>query len=104
MAVTKNTNEPDDIAQLRKRYEKLNRDKTVAETQLESARESLNLLRQKAREDYGTDDLALLREKLEQMKQENQRKRSEYQKSLDQIEADLLAVEAKYKQAAAGNG
>jgi septal ring factor EnvC (AmiA/AmiB activator) len=98
MAISKRPSEPEDINILKKRYEKLNRDRTVAETNLENAKTNLNALKQKAREEYGTDDVETLRAKLEQMKEENERKRSEYQKSLDQIEQDLQAVETKYRQ------
>jgi hypothetical protein len=101
MAITKKSNEPEDISILKKRYEKLNRDRTVAETNLENAKVNLNQLREKARDEYGTDDLETLRTRLEQMKLENEQKRSEYQKSLDQIELDLQAVETKYRQGVA---
>jgi len=45
-----------------------------------------------------------LRQKLETMTAENEAKRSQYQKALDQIESDLLDVEQKFAASEGGNG
>lgn len=85
------------IEELKKRYEKLHRKKIQAETNLEGAKKQLEELKEQARKEYGTDDIAELRKKLEQMQEENERKRAEYQQRLDKVESDLSAVEEKYK-------
>jgi chromosome segregation ATPase len=84
------------IEELQKRYQKLNTRKIQAETNLENAKTQLERLRQDARENYGTDDVAELREKLDAMTAENEEKRSKYQVDLDRIEAELQAVEQTF--------
>ncbi|MFP3982133.1 MAG: hypothetical protein ACLFV2_00375 [Desulfurivibrionaceae bacterium] len=85
------------IEQLTKRYQNLDKRKTTAEANLETAGSRLEELKKEAREKYGTDDLEELRKKLSEMETENERKRAEYQESLDRIEKDLEEVEKKYK-------
>lgn len=87
------------IEELKKRYENLHRKKIQAETNLENARKQLEELKAQARKEYGTDDIGALKEKLAEMQAENERRRAEYQQRLDRIEADLAAVEEKYKNA-----
>lgn len=89
--------EPQDIETLRKRYEALSTKKTQAETLLSQANQELDRLKRDAKAKFGTDDLAELQKKLEQMEQENLKKRKEYQKLLDGIEADLKRVEERYE-------
>lgn len=84
------------IEKLQERFSQLNKRKIQAETNLDNAREQLEKLQAEAREKYGTDDLAALREKLAQMKAENEAKRAAYQEQLDKIEADLADVEQKF--------
>ena len=84
------------IEELRKRYEKLNRRKIQSERDLEHAKQRLDESKQQAREQYGTDDVAELRAKLNKMTAENEEKRREYQASLAQIESDLADVERKF--------
>src|SRR3954453_8690284 len=88
--------EPQDIDQLKQRHRKLNEEKIKAETNELRAREELETLRAEARQKYGTDDLEALKLKLEEMKQDNLRKRREYQAHLDGIQAKLAEVEQKY--------
>jgi chromosome segregation ATPase len=90
------------IEQLQVRYKRLNDQKVEADTKLKMTREQLEKYKREAREKYGTDDLAELREKLEQMKAENERKRAAYQADLDRIEAELAQVEEKFTAAEAG--
>lgn len=87
-----------DIEALRERHKKLEHKKVAAETSLKSANEQLELLKKQALEQFGTDDLEQLKLKLAAMKEENERKRAEYQKHLDQIEAGLSEVERQYEQ------
>ena len=82
--------------QLKARYDKLNRLKIQAETNLEAARRQLEELKAQAKTEYGTDDIDLLKAKLVEMTSENEQKRAAYQTSLDRIETDLKAVEEKY--------
>ena len=55
--------------------------------------------KKQARESYGTDSLEELRKKLEEMKHENDRKRSDYQSHLDEIERQLADVERQHAEA-----
>src|SRR5688500_10096002 len=99
MAATKSTNSPSalqSIEQLQQRYNALHRQQIQAETNLKNAQRQLDSLRAEAREKYQTDDLDVLRQKLADMKEENDRKRREYQDKLDKIEADLAEVEESF--------
>lgn len=80
--------------ELQARWERLNRKKIEYERDLENSQKSLDDLRRQARENYGTDDLAALREKLDEMRRENERKLTEYHDHLASIEARLEEVEA----------
>jgi chromosome segregation ATPase len=102
MAINR-ANGAQDIEQLKKRHAELDKKKTIAETQLKSANEQLESLKKQAMELYGTDDLDELKKRLEAMKAENERRRSEYQKHLDEIEGGLAEVEKQYL-AAKGQG
>ena len=92
------------IEQLQQRYERLNTQKIQCETKLESARQQLDALQREAREKYGTDDLAELQAKLEQMKKDNEEKRAKYQADLDRIETDLDQVEKNFQATEANVG
>jgi hypothetical protein len=87
------------IEDLKKRYAGLNEKRITAAADLNNAKKELASLKKSAREQYGTDDLDELRAKLTQMKQDNERKRGEYQAHLEKIEADLSAVDQKFSQA-----
>ena len=84
------------IEQLQERYQSLNKKKIQAETSLDHAQKQLATLQREAREKYGTDDVAELRKKLDQMKAENEAKRRQYQAELDRIEGELKAVDEKF--------
>jgi chromosome segregation ATPase len=90
-----------DIAELQRRYEQLNTRKIQAGTSLDHAKKELEKLQKEARDTYGTDDLAELRQKLAAMKAENEAKRKSYEADLDRIESELAAVEAKFAAAEA---
>ncbi len=102
--MAKKTGEPGEqtIEKLTERYQELNKRKIQAETTLKNAQKQLEELRKAAREEYGTDDLAELKKKLEEMKRENEARRSRYQQDLDKIEADLARLDAQT--AADGDG
>jgi hypothetical protein len=98
MAATKAASraEPQTIEQLQHRYSQLHRQQIEADANLKNAQKHLEALREEARQKYQTDDLDTLRQKLADMKQENERKRKEYQDKLDRIEAELEAVEQNF--------
>jgi hypothetical protein len=87
---------PQSIETLTQRYRELDKRKTQAETKLEGARSHLDDLRRQAREKYGMDDIAELRQMLETMTTENEAKRRQYPTDLDRIEADLADVDQKF--------
>ena len=95
-----NTNDAQDMEKLRARYKTLETKKITAEANLKTSNQTLDNLKRQAREKYGTDDLALLRDQLEEMLRENERKRAEYQQHLTLIENELAAVEAQHAAAA----
>jgi chromosome segregation ATPase len=93
------------IEQLQERYQSLNKKKIQAETNLDHAQKQLTALQKEARDKYGTDDVAELRKKLDQMTAENEAKRRQYQVDLDRIEGELKAVDEKFASGGeAGNG
>jgi phage shock protein A len=81
---------------LRERFEKLNHQKITTEADLKHAEEDLAKLRKEALDAWGTDDLEELQKRLEEMTRENDRRREEYQKHLDKIDADLAEVERNF--------
>lgn len=87
------------IETLRERHKSLEQKRIVAETNRSNAEKRLSELKDEAKTLFGTDDLGKLGEMLAAMVAENERKRAEYQQTLDEIEGDLSAVEAKYKEA-----
>lgn len=84
------------IEQLQSRFAALDKKRTQAETTLEHAVRDLESLKSDAKQQYGTDDLDALREKLAVMTRENEEKRSKYQADLDRIESELADVERKF--------
>src|ERR1041385_2589361 len=90
-----------DIETLRKRHTDLDRKRAAAEANLRTANDQLDTLRREAREQYQTDDLDALRKKLAAMKDDNDRKRTEYQQHLDQIETNLKQIEQQHTAARA---
>ena len=83
------SSEPQTIEELKSRYDDLNQKKIRFETRREAAEEQLNELKATALEQYGTDDVKKLQEKLKQLKAENEKQRAAYQESLDKIENRL---------------
>ena len=82
--------------QLKKRFEELSLMKVKYETQRDSAASELADLKQQALELYGSDDVKELEKMLSEMKTENEKKRSEYQASLDKIDANLRTVQESF--------
>jgi len=101
---TESTDHPaQTIEELSTRYENLNRQKIQAGTNLENAQSQLDKLKEKAKQDYGTDDLDELKKILEEMRRKNEEDRSNYQSSLDKIEADLDNIDNKYSSTESAN-
>jgi chromosome segregation ATPase len=92
------------IEQLQERYQELNNKKVAATTLLTQARQQLEKLQREAQEKYGTNDIAALRAKLQEMKDENERKRAEYQADLERIERELTEVEENFEATVAAGG
>ena len=84
---------PPDIEALTKRHGELHNARIAAQTNLDRATEQLEQLKKDAREQYGTDDLNQLKEKLKAMKLENENKRVEYDRHLAEIEKSLAEIE-----------
>ena len=92
---TGGTKRSPDIETLRNKYESLRDKKIALEANLATSQRTLDSLKRQANEKYGTDDVAVLREKLEEMRRENERKLQDYQEHLTAIENQLVEVEAK---------
>ncbi len=86
------------IEQLQSRFQRLSEQKIKVETQRDHALNQLNELKSQAKELYGSDKMDELKQILNKMKSSNEEKRSEYQKSLDAIDADLAAVDEKFSE------
>ena len=99
MTAKKRTSQPQDIEQLKARHKELSDQRVAAQTELKNAEKVLKELKAKAKKEYGTDDADELAAKLEAMKEENEKRRAAYEKSLDQIEAELSRVEEQYEEA-----
>jgi hypothetical protein len=95
----KGTRPQQGIEELQQRYQTLNEKRITAEANLENAQNRLNDLKKDARAKYGTDDIEQLQRMLQEMRAENERKRSSYQQELDRIEDALQEVENRFEQA-----
>jgi hypothetical protein len=94
--------EPQAIEELQKRHRDLERRKVQAETELASLERQLDEARGEVRRQFGTDDLDELRALLARMKDENLKRRADYQAHLDALEGDLVAVEQAHASARTG--
>lgn len=89
MAKSKPVADGQTIEQLKQRFEKLNETRIKIETQRNAAQEQLAQLRESAIAQFGTDDVEKLKSQLAEIKAENERKRAEYEKSLNAIDERL---------------
>jgi phage shock protein A len=96
--------EPQPIEELKSRFERLDKRKTIVETNATNAEQTVQELQAEARRTYGTDDFNELCEKLATMKAENELKRRNYQAELDAIEAALAKIEAQAASAETSTG
>lgn len=81
------------IEQLTERYNKLNVKKIGTERDLMHAQEQLSKLQNEAKLIWGTDDINILENKLQEMRTSNEKKLTDYQKHLDEIEIKLKSIE-----------
>ena len=80
------------IEKLQSRYKVLYEEKIRVETELKSALQELSKHKETAQKNWGTDDVVELEKKLQSIKTENEKKRSDYQKHLDSIESQLKNI------------
>lgn len=85
------------IEQLTERYTKLNEKRIRTESDLRHAQAKLTELQKEARANWGTDDIQALDEKLQEMRKSNQKKLTDYQAHLDEIENKLKSIEESEK-------
>ncbi len=85
-----------DMEALRQKHRELDARRIKAKANLETAENRLAELKREALENWQTDDLELLKQRLEQMKQENEAKRAAYQQHIEQVEARLREVETEF--------
>jgi prefoldin subunit 5 len=86
----------DAIEDLKKRHKNLNEKRIQTETNLINAKKELENLKENAREEYGTDNLDDLKNKLTEMKEENEKKCRDYKEHLDEIEKNLEEINTKH--------
>jgi predicted transcriptional regulator len=84
------------IESLQARFQDLNKLKIQVETQRDHALSQLDELKAQAKEQYGSDDVEQLKKVLAEMNPSNEKKRSQYQASLDAIDVDLDAISEKF--------
>lgn len=84
------------IDELQARYQRLADEKIKVETQREHAQQRLQEIKAEALEQFGSDDLKTLKARLADMKKNNDQKRVDYQKHLDQIEQKLLEINEQF--------
>ncbi len=84
---------PQTIEALTERYTQLNTQRIQAETNLRTAQNELAKLKARAKQEYGTDDLEELEQKLADMKRSNEEARAAYQATLDEIESQLGKID-----------
>jgi predicted nucleic acid-binding Zn-ribbon protein len=89
----------DTIEKLQERYTKFHNQQIRVQAQLEEAQKRLGELQLQAKKEFGTDDVNSLQQQLESMKKDNEKKQSEYQKCLDEVESKLKSVEAEFAEA-----
>ena len=84
------------IEELRARHQELSNKRIEAGANLKTADQTLEQLKDEARRLWGTDDVHDLERKLAAMREENERKRTEYQQHLETIETQLREVDEKF--------
>lgn len=80
---------------LENRYKKLAEEKIRTEEQLKTVEKQLTEHKAIAKKNWGTDDIGELEALFQKIKNENEEKRSNYQKHLDEIESQLNSIQKK---------
>ncbi len=86
------TNE-ESMESLKNRYKKLYDEKIRVETELKTTKTQLALHQETAKNNWGTDDIFELEKKLVAIKEENEKRRKDYQEHLNSIETKLLSIQ-----------
>jgi len=94
--MVKSSDSSQTIEQLQARYDGLNEQKIKVNAQREHALQRLEELKAQAKEQYGSDDVEQLSSMLKEMKSKNEKKRAQYQASLDGIDQDLSAINERF--------
>jgi hypothetical protein len=97
MSESINNSEPQTIEQLTERFKRLDKEREEAKTALTQAETRLNMAKEKAREQYGTDDLVELRAKLAEWQKQNVEARAAYEAELNAIEDELSKVQREHE-------
>ncbi len=84
------------IDELQARYQSLTEQKIKVETQRDHAQQQLQKIKGEALEQFGSDELNTLKARLADMKTNNDQKRIDYQKQLDQIEQKLVEIDEQF--------
>ena len=77
---------------LKNRYKKLYDEKIRVETELKTTSAQLGAYQETAKTNWGTDNVKELEEKLQTIKQANEKQRKDYQEHLNAIESQLNAM------------
>ena len=94
--MAKSTESEQGIEQLRERYARLNTIRIEVQTKRDVALKRLEELKQQATEQFGTADIAELRQKLGEIKTRNQQQQAEYRERLEAIEQKLRQIDAGF--------
>lgn len=78
---------------LKKEYDSLHRQKITTEADLKNLEKSLEKLKATAQENYGTSDIAKLREILENRRSENEDRVAQYEEHINEIKGNLADIE-----------
>lgn len=81
------------LDELKKRHQKLKERKISIDVEISSSAKMLDQARQEAKELFGTDNLAELRQKLTEFNARNEALEQEFVKTLDAVEQELAAAE-----------
>ncbi|MFH1914041.1 MAG: hypothetical protein ABIK45_07190 [Pseudomonadota bacterium] len=88
-----------ELAELRQDYERLREQRVRTEQDIARFTEQLDTLKAQAQADYGTSDPEELQRLLDEKRKENERVVKKYREHVQQIQADLAAVESSVEQA-----
>ena len=84
------------VETLLERYNNLDRERAVADNNLERAKDHLESLQKEADKLFGTADPEQLKKMLADLQKENEKQQREYQNHLDEIEKKLEQVDQDF--------